>query len=208
MYRYDTATKRMICVSCIPGGGSPQTDVQGSQDGRFMTDDGRVFFGTEDPLVNGDTNKAFDVYEYAGGRPQLITPGTGETRQPPSNSFTSGSPGLVGVSANGADVYFSTFDTLVPEDHNGLFLKFYDARSGGGFAAPAPPNECEAADECHGPSSQPPNQIVDGAGAELVGGEPRAKGPHRHHRRRHHKRHQRRHRRGSEAVHGVGGAGR
>ena len=76
--------------------------------------------------------------EYVDGRPQLITPGTGETRRPDSTIENSGSeiPGLVGVSANGADVYFSTYDTLVTQDHNGLFLKFYDARSGGGFSAP------------------------------------------------------------------------
>ncbi len=39
----------------------------------------------------------------------------------------------MGVSPNGVDVYFSTFDTLVPQDLNGAFLKFYDARTGGGF---------------------------------------------------------------------------
>ena len=40
------------------------------------------------------------------------------------------------------DIYFSTYDTLAPrEDHNGQFLKFYDARTNGGFAPPrrAPP---------------------------------------------------------------------
>ena len=39
----------------------------------------------------------------------------------------------MGVSPNGVDVYFATFDTLVPQDLNGAFLKFYDARTGGGF---------------------------------------------------------------------------
>ena len=66
------------------------------------------------------------------GRAQLITPGTGETRQE-NGIYVFNQPGLVGVSADGTDVYFSTVDTLVPQDHNGLFLKFYDARAGGGF---------------------------------------------------------------------------
>ena len=79
-------------------------------------------------------------------------------------------PGLVGVSADGQDVYFSTYDTLVSQDHNGLFLKFYDARSGGGFSAPAPPPPCEAADECHGADSSPPAAMQDETGASLSGG--------------------------------------
>ena len=106
-----------------------------------------------------------------GGRPQLITTGTGETHV--AGGFVStllNPPGLVGVSANGQDVYFSTYDTLVSQDHNGLFLKFYDARSGGGFSAPAPPPPCEAADECHGADSSPPAAMQDETGASLSGG--------------------------------------
>ena len=41
--------------------------------------------------------------------------------------------GLEAVSHDGVDVYFSTFETLVSRDHNGEFVKFYDARTGGGF---------------------------------------------------------------------------
>ena len=100
-----------------------------------------------------DTNEAQDVYEYVDGRPQLITPGTGDTRSPLGGASASTQPGLIGVSADGRDVYFSTYDTLVRQDHNGLFLKFYDARAGGGFPAPAPPPPCTAADECHGAGS-------------------------------------------------------
>ena len=103
-----------------------------------MTNDGRTFFTTEDALVHADTNDAQDVYEYVDGRPQLIT--AGHRRDPRSGRRhllgCSNPPGLVGVSADGTDVYFSTYDTLVRQDHNGLFLKFYDARAGGGFPAP------------------------------------------------------------------------
>ena len=156
-----------------------------------MTNDGRAFFSTEDALVHGDTNRALDIYEYVDGRPQLITPGTGETRQ--TGGFLASvenSPGLLGVSADGTDVYFSTFDTLVRQDHNGLFLKFYDARTGGGFSAPAPPPPCEAADECHGPGSSLSAVEID-TRASLTGGNAvtaahRKKGHRR--RKRHHKR--------------------
>ena len=43
-----------------------------------------------------------------------------------SNEYT----GLEAVSHDGTDVYFSTFETLVGRDHNGEFVKFYDARTG------------------------------------------------------------------------------
>ena len=157
MYVYDPATRRVVCASCVPNGAPPNSDITASQDGLFMTDDGRAFFATEDPLVHADTNKGQDVYEFVGGRPQLITPGTGETHATGGVlSALLNPPGLVGVSADGQDVYFSTYDTLSRQDHNGLFLKFYDARTGGGFSAPAPPPPCEAADECHGADSAPP----------------------------------------------------
>jgi hypothetical protein len=135
-----------------------------------MSNDGRAFFSTEDPLVLTDTNKAQDVYEYVEGRAQLITPGTGDTRTPKGGILSYPAPGLIGVSADAKDVFFSVYDTLVPQDNNGLFLKFYDARAGGGFSAPAPPLPCEAADECHGPSTLPPGGWIDGTGTALGDG--------------------------------------
>jgi hypothetical protein len=178
MYRYNPVTRALICVSCRPDGEPPTSEVNASQDGLFMADDGRTFFSTEDALVHGDTNESIDVYEYVDGRAQLITPGTGETKAPGSILFRAISPpGLVGVSADGRDVYFAIYDTLVPQDHNGLFAKFYDARTNGGFPVPKPLAPCEAADECHGPSSKAPAAIQDQSSASLaVGNEsPKAK---------------------------------
>ena len=77
MYRYDADTRKIVCVSCNPDGSPPSSDVLGSQGGRFITDDGRVFFGTDEPLEPRDSNQASDVYEFVEGRPQLITTGTG-----------------------------------------------------------------------------------------------------------------------------------
>lgn len=176
MYRYTRDSRNLICVSCIPDGSAPTTDVAASQNGLFMSNDGRTFFTTEDALVHADTNRAQDVYEYVEGRPQLITLGTGDTRAPAGLFAHVTSPGLAGVSADGADVFFSTYDTLVRQDRNGLFLKFYDARTGGGFPAPPPAPPCDAADECHGPSSQPPAAIADGTAAVLGAGGNAAKG--------------------------------
>jgi hypothetical protein len=75
--------------------------------------------------------------------------------------------GLEAVSADGTDVYFSTFDTLVPQDQNGEFIKFYDARTGGGFPFQPPPPPCKAADECHGVGSVGPPSPQVGTGAPL-----------------------------------------
>ena len=127
--------------------------------GLFMADDGRTFFATEDPLVPTDTNKQLDVYEYTEGRPQLITTGTGTSTSrtnPYGGSGNLGAEGLAGVSADGTDVYFSTRDVLVPQNNNGPFLAFYDARTNGGFPFEPPPAPCEAADECHGAGNAPP----------------------------------------------------
>lgn len=159
MYTYEPATERLRCSSCKPDGAKPEFDVKGSQAGLFMSDDGRTFFQTEDALVPTDTNEEPDVYEFVDGRPQLISTGTG-THAESIIEFGGGGniaeEGLSGVSANGANVYFAAREELVPQDKNGEFLVFYDARVGGGFPYEPPLAPCEAADECHGEGSSAP----------------------------------------------------
>jgi hypothetical protein len=167
MYAYNPATGELACASCRPDGEPPTSNVTGSYNGPFMTNDGRTFFNTKDALVPQDTNQSGDVYEYVNGRPRLITAGVTPTNEVFGLTNIMASPGLVGVSANGTDVYFSTFDTLVKQDHNGQQLKVYDARSGGGFLFESPPPGCAAADECHGESSSAPVPPENGTGASL-----------------------------------------
>jgi hypothetical protein len=162
MYTYDADSGVVHCASCNPSGAPPTADVAASEGGRFMSDDGRTFFSTSDPLVPRDKDgKIIDTYEYVGGRPQLISSGLG------SKDSTGGSEvlslffkpeniGLEAVSRSGTDVYFSTFETLVNSDLNGEFVKFYDARTGGGFAEEANLDQCAAADECHGAGAPVP----------------------------------------------------
>jgi hypothetical protein len=165
MYRYDSASRSLTCVSCRPDGEPPAGLVEGSQNGLFIANDGRVFFSTEDALVPRDADGIRDVYEYVDGRAQLITSGAGDAAASQNQRI-----GLVGVSANGVDVYFATVDQLVPEDENGPFLKFYDARTNGGFPFNKPPAPCEAADECHGTETEDPAPLVIGTGADLGAG--------------------------------------
>jgi hypothetical protein len=173
VYGYDVEANGILCVSCNPSGLPPSSDATVSGGGRFMANDGRTFFSTKDALVSRDQNgEITDTYEYVGGRPQLISSGLG------SRDFTGGGEtlglfipeqyiGLEAVSRDGTDVYFSTMETLLPEDHNGEFVKFYDARTGGGFPRDPGLADCAAADECHGSDSSPPDAPAIASGAVL-----------------------------------------
>jgi hypothetical protein len=202
IYTFDGNTGNLQCVSCNPTGAPPSNDVVASASGRFMSDDGRTFFSTRDALAPRDTDGIQDVYEFVDGRPQLISSGTGK-----QDSWGGGilifPPSVVGleaVSRDGTNVYFSSFDTLVSEDHNGQFLKFYDARTNGGFPDPPPALPCTAADECHGTGSAAPEEPQVGSGALLgAGGNMQAAKPHgkRHKLRKHRRKQHRKHRRHS-----------
>jgi hypothetical protein len=170
MYGFDPASEEVTCVSCRQNGEPPTSDVWASSNGVFMSNDGRTFFSTGDSLVPRDTDGLRDVYEYVEGRAQLISSGTSSkeaTRALLGINNGLFVAGLVGVSTDGANVFFSTYDTLVPQDRNGGFLKFYDARTDGGFPFIAPPAPCEAADECVGNDSLPPAVPRSTSGAEL-----------------------------------------
>jgi hypothetical protein len=174
MYTYDAETEEILCASCNPSGLPPTADVEASQNGSFMADDGRVFFATSDPLVPTDVDvfKLPDVYEYVDGRPQLISSGVAANAKAPGGAglFVAKTLGLEAVSANGIDVYFSTTDSLVPQDENGRFAKIYTARTNGGFAAPEELAPCVAADECHGPGAAAPEALQIGTGSPTTGG--------------------------------------
>jgi hypothetical protein len=156
VYMHNTATNAVRCASCNPTGAVPVADVVTvSESGPFMANDGRTFFATTESLVPQDTNGIRDVYEYTEGRVHLITSGTADRDntgglEVVSIFFGKLNTGLEAVSRDGVDVYFSTFETLVPEDQNGSFLKIYDARGNGGFDFTPDLGNCLAADECHG----------------------------------------------------------
>ena len=199
MYTYNPATRgSTVCLVFPTALRRPQTSKRATT-ALFMTNDGRTFFSTADPLVPQDTDNIRDIYEYTEGRPQLISSGTGSKEVGDLRRGGTGMPkvGLIGVSANGTDAYFSTYDTLVARDHNGSALKFYDARTDGGFAEPPAPAPCAAAEECTGPGSSLAPVPESGAGAELgtLGNVAPRSGKGRKHK-KHHKRkaHARRHR--------------
>jgi hypothetical protein len=144
IYRYNTVADALDCASCPPTGALPVSDTSLTPHGLNLSDDGRVFFTTSEPLSLRDTNHLADAYEWAEGAVQLISTGSSEADS-----------GMVTVSADGSNAFFFTRQTLVPEDLNGNAVKIYDARAGGGFPFLPPPDPCKASDECHGPGSQP-----------------------------------------------------
>jgi hypothetical protein len=162
MYRYNAATRSIICVSCRVDGEPPTSDAKGSINGLFLTNDGRTFFSTTEALVDRDTDGVMSAYEYVDGRPQLISSGT-----EPEEGTGNQPIGLLGVTADGVNAYITTTQTLTPQDENGAFYKIYDARSQGGFSFEKPQAPCAAADECHGDGAPTPAPPRIGSSADL-----------------------------------------
>jgi hypothetical protein len=159
VFRYDVEGQETACASCAPTNARPffSGDATLASKGLSVSDDGRVFFTSPEPLALFDSDAKKDVYEWVDGKPQLISSGI--------SPFDSG---LLSAGSNGTDAYFFTRDTLAPEDENGTLMKIYDAREKGGFFSIPDPPQCAASDECHGPGSRAaaPAAIGSLAGAE------------------------------------------
>ncbi len=128
---------------------------------RALAENGRrLFFESFDPLVPTDTNGAQDVYEWeapgeggceeasaafdpkAGGCIALVSSG----QSPAPSSF-------VDASADGADVFLTTAQSLVPWDPGQIDV--YDARIGGGLPGPAASAEGCQGEACQGSAAAP-----------------------------------------------------
>ncbi len=161
VYRYDTRTAELGCVSCpgngvIPSGDAKMSNSDQPRDGEHETGAGdlvgnrgvsadgtRVFFDTPQALVATDTNGVRDVYEWEEGRARLISSGTGS--QP---SF------FLDNSESGSDVFFATTASLAASDTDGGY-DVYDARVNGGFPQTSFTSECVM--DCRGPATSPPS---------------------------------------------------
>jgi hypothetical protein len=143
VFRYEAAGEEIDCVSCAGTQAAPTGDTTLSPYGLNLSDDGRVFFTSSEPLVLRDSNEQKDVYEWDDGTIELISTGSSPTGS-----------GLVSVSADGVDAYFFTRQKLAAEDLSGSVMKIYDARENGGFLFDPPTLPCQASDECHGAGTQ------------------------------------------------------
>ena len=165
VYRYDSATGGLACVSCNPSGAPPVSNAlfarsaigqPSSGSVRAMSDDGSyVFFDTADALVPQDENHTLDVYEWHEGRVSLISSGQDSA---PSFFLGQSAAEIGGVRVEAANVFFGTHASLVPQD-TGDSGDLYDAR----ICAQADPcikppagetAQCEG-DACHNPPPAP-----------------------------------------------------
>jgi hypothetical protein len=132
VFEYDAAAGTLSCASCradgtaptgsstIPGGGSANGVNSPT---RVVSDDGsQVFFDSTDQVVPGATDGLQNVYEYEDGAVSLISPGDG------ASAAT-----LVDASPSGDDVFFDSYDDVVPPLDSSLESAIWDARVGGGF---------------------------------------------------------------------------
>lgn len=162
VYRYDSRSDELTCLSCNPTGAAPSAgnaSLQPTQDEAGMQlmssfaliqnlrpDGQRAFFQSTEPLVAADTDGHQDVYEWEaqgvgsctvpGGCIYLITSGISER-----NDY------LFAVSESGDDVFFLSSDLLRPSDQDET-PSIYDARVGGGFVE-------NGSAECQGEGCRP-----------------------------------------------------
>jgi hypothetical protein len=173
-FLYDSASGKLTCASCNPTGEAPLGNttlrrIEGAREEfpqpRYLTDEGRLYFDSQDSLVARDTNEGVeDVYEYSpkgagaegtcereAGCIRLISAGT----EPVDSN-------LIAVDETGRNVFFDTRDRLALKDKDDL-LDVYDAREGGGIAAETEIARAECQGEnCQAPVS-PPNDPTPGS---------------------------------------------
>ncbi len=158
VYRYDSITHTIRCLSCDASGAAPVSNaffaqaaggpIPSSGPVRAVSDDGSTaFFETADPLVSTDGNNTLDVYEWHEGRVSLISSG-----QDAAPSY------FLGTDPTGANVFFGTHARLVPSDTD-TAGDLYDARICTGadpcIKPPAPPTAACEGDACQKPPSSP-----------------------------------------------------
>jgi WD40 repeat protein len=155
VFEYDAQTGTLVCASCDPSGLPPVGDsmvpetphlyenLRGWQSAtvqqRYLLDDGRLFFQSEDALLPQATDGKQNVYEYEPeGVGQCAASEAGACLYLISTGEGSGDSYFADASADGRDVFFLTNQQLVSQDGDGA-VDMYDAREDGGFSAAQPP---------------------------------------------------------------------
>jgi hypothetical protein len=183
IYLYDAAHNSIACASCNPSAepptGSTSDPAGGAQLGGRpspVSENGRVFFNSNDALLPADTNDQTDVYEFeldgvggcheAAGCVFLLSTGT-----------SSLGTYFIDASASGNDVFLREYQQLLPQDRQEEAAKIYDARVNGGLPAPAAPAPCTTADACRSAPELQPGFPSGGVGTAAVFGEDNLSAP-------------------------------
>lgn len=133
----------------------------GATSGLSVAADGTVVFTSEAPLAPGAVVGGENVYEYRAGDVYLIA--AGDESLPLIEQHR-----LFGISADGADVFFVSTNSLVPQDMD-TQSSWYDAREEGGFPGLASLSACSG-EACQGAPSTPPGLPVAGGSAVTPAG--------------------------------------
>jgi NHL repeat len=176
IYMYRAATGQVSCVSCNPTGEPPLGPASlnlfrgalllGTRVNGSVSDDGStVVFQSKDALVPQDSNGKTDVYVWHEGNLSLLTLGTGVESE---TAATGGISEVAGITPDGKDIFFTTFDRLVSGDTDTL-KDIYDARVDGGFSPQGEIPPCSG-DSCQGqPLAAPEADEPGSAGLMGVG---------------------------------------
>ncbi|MGO9322461.1 MAG: hypothetical protein ACLQBY_16915 [Solirubrobacteraceae bacterium] len=166
-FRYDAQTGELIRVSVGQGGfnndGNTSSDpatlaTESGVPGRLTVsgDGSYIVFQSNDALTPQVQGGLHNVYEWHDGNVYLISDGTDSSDPTESQAH----PGLIGMDASGANIFFVTADQLVGQDTD-EDRDVYDARIDGGFPAPTREASCEG-EACQGPLSGPPAPSLPG----------------------------------------------
>ena len=93
---------------------------------RYLSDTGRLFFNSVDPLVEADKNEKADVYEFEQNGEGTCTSPTGCISLI-SGGTSKQESAFLDASVSGGDVFMLTASQLVPQDRDTAF-DVYDAR--------------------------------------------------------------------------------
>jgi hypothetical protein len=140
---------------------------------RYLSDSGRLFFDTPEPLVAQDTNGLEDVYQYEPGGVGSCAGGGGCVSLI-SSGHSGSESAFMDASENGEDVYFLSSDHLTGADIDTGY-DVWDAHvcsaSSPCLAPPVSPPPCSSGDSCKpAPGQQPelfgagPSETFSGAG--------------------------------------------
>jgi hypothetical protein len=215
-FLYDSQSGQLLCPSCNrsgvhPLGGSTLRLIQGAESSlpqpRYLLDNGRLYFDTEDSLTPFDTNEGVeDVYQY---EPKGVGNPPCERESGCVNLISAGhepiDSNLLAVDESGKNVFFTTRDQLVLKDRDDL-IDLYDAREGGGIASETETSRGECQGEACQPAISPPNDPTPGSSSfEGAGNVVEQKQAKKHHKRKHAKKHrQRAHKRAAKHNRGGG----
>jgi hypothetical protein len=114
-----------------------------------------VFFSSEDRLTSNTLNGLVNLYEYHGGEVALISDGHDDVIVNGSHASE-----LIGTDESGENVFFTTADSLVPQDAD-TQVDVYDARIDGGSAPTATRVPCSG-DSCQTSVSAAPPLLTPG----------------------------------------------